>query len=708
MPRRTITLPMLEEMPIELLRPAALPSPAIPPTALAMGTLGKAAKVLKLDGDTLSDLAGGLGEAVSFGAALIGVGGTVLAAIETYKKLTGDDKTAKILEGLARVEAKADAILDYLDVQDRDERRRLRGDWREAVRRVESKLATLGNSRSEKDLDELSGHLSALSGAMQQMLAAGSRPYLRPPFPPPHDLWWKGAVRSPWMRRQDGGAIDVAASPVAGLWDGGWFLPVLVRALIVVPAAMRMLEAGARSTGWERLRMRDLAGSLDAFARAWRDSIVVTDAAAWIGLDGRLSQPSGMPLPGILVGAADPSTGVAVSDPSWTANGRMQLEAVTEGSLLAKGAPDYYRCLNPDDVLQPALVEREAMRRAVEAQCGLPEMRELARLYQAWAAPFEGSEFVDLAPATFLRLLPPEAGEDGVRPVVTGLDGFWSPRKDYQGPRIHQGGVKRFGFDAARRADRSGIQLGYRLRLGDRVLDLVPFSTAGAPGGAFPTETLRVEIRGEMVVHDCAQAAILSTAQEDAFERDGQVPGVPRAFLNPRLAPVALDVEIGFAFDPAAPGPNPAGRISVAIRNPAPREFPHAILLRVEVLETRILHDDPTDPMIARRAEVVADAMTVHLVPSFILLEAAFFEDLQAARQARLRHIPGLLDGFSLEEMMAGGIRREPIPGPDPRWGALDLERRLDWATEQFDAARRAFPERVAVALEALRVPRLR
>lgn len=708
MPRRTAPTSLqateLAGLPLELLRFGTIP----PAQAPAMGTLGKAAKVLKLDGETLSDLAGGLGEAVSLAAALVGVGGAVLGAIEAYEKYFGQDKTAKILAALDRIEAKTDAIANFLDAQDRESRKTLRGEWRQACGNVESKLATLRNSRSAEDLRELSGHATTLANAIQAMLAAGTRPYLRTPFPPPHDIWWTGTARSPWMRRRDGGAVDFAASPPIGLWDAGWFLPVLVRALIIFPVAMQMLEAGARSTGWERLRMLDLAAALDRFAAAWAGSIVTSEPAAWIGADGRLSQPSGMPMPGILVGAADPTTGLAVFEPLWTANGQMQLEAVTEGSLLAKGGPDYYRCLNADAVIGQAVVVQEVMRRALEAQCGLPEMRELARLYQAWLRPVEGSEFVDLAPATYTRLLPPEAAEDGVRPVVTGLDGYWFPRKEYAGTRVHQGGSKRFVFDAARRADRSGIQLGYRLRIGERVLDLIPFSTAGAPGGDFPAEGLRWEIRGTMVVHDCVQAAPMSVAQEDAFERDGQVPAVPRAFLNPRVAAAGLDLDIAFAFDPAAPGPNAAGRITITIRNPAPRDFPHAVLLRVEVLETRLVHDDPMDPMLARRAEVVADAMTVHVVPSFVVLEPAFFEDLQAARLAKLRDVPFVLDGLTLKDMLEGGIPREPVPGPDPRWGALDLERRLAWATGQVEAARRAFPDRTAAMLERLRVPEWR
>ncbi len=694
----------LAGIPAELLRPGV----AAPPLAPAMWTLGKAAKVLKLDGETLSDLAGGLGEAVSFAAALVGVGGAVLGAIEAYQKYFGEDKTQKILAALDRIEQTTETIATYLDESDRQTRRDLREAWRTACTNVESTLATLGNSASEKDLDALAQHVTVLANAIQAMLASGSRPYLRAPFPPPHDLWWAGTARSPWLRRQDGAAVEFAASPPLGLWDCGWFLPVLARALIVFPVAIQMLEAGARSTGWERLTMLDLAAGLARFAAAWKASILVSDPAAWIGADGRLSRPSGIPMPGILLGAADPSTGLAVIDPEWTANGRMRMEAVTEGSLLAKGGPDYYRCLNADEVLAEAVVVQEVMRRALEAQCGLPEIRELVRLYESWLAPVEGSEFVDLAPATYLRLLPPEAGEDGVRPVVTGLDGYWFPRKDYAGTRVFQGGVKRFAFDAARRASRSGIQLGYRLRIGDQVLDLIPYSTAGAPGGAFPTEPLRWELRGTMVVHDAVQAAAMSVAQEDAFERDGQVPGVPRAFINPRPAPVALDLDITFAFDPSKPGANAAGRIGIAIRNTAPREFPHAVLLRVEVLETRLVHDDPANPLLARQAEVVADAMTVHVVPSFVVVEPAFFEDLQAARLAKLRDVPDVMDRFSLKDMLEGGIPRDPMPGPDPRWGALDMDRRLNWAASRLEAARRAFPERTAAALDRLLVPELR
>lgn len=196
-------------------------------------------------------------------------------------------------------------------------------------------------------------------------------------------------------------------------------------------------------------------------------------------------------------------------------------------------------------------------------------------------------------------------------------------------------------------------------------------------------------------------------AQENAFERDKVVPGTPRAFLNPRRGQVAMDVAVFFSFDPQAAGPNAAGRLRVEIASQAAEEFPDAVLLRAEVLETRFIYDDPMDPLNGRLDEVVADWIVVHMVPSFIMLPAEFFEDLEAAKLAKLRHIPALQDRFSLDELVRNGIPRSPMPSPDPRWGALTAEHQARWATERLAAIQAAFPKQTELEQARLKIPNL-
>jgi hypothetical protein len=99
------------------------------------------------------------------------------------------------------------------------------------------------------------------------------------------------------------------------------------------------------------------------------------------------------------------------------------------------------------------------------------------------------------------------------------------------------------------------------------------------------------------------------------------------------------------------------------------RERPDAVILHVSVLEAHVAEDG--------EIEELADDMTVHFVPSYLILGANFFDDYAKAQRAMVRVIPGLEDRYGLNDL------RIPVsPDPDPKWsvqrGVLETVATLD------------------------------
>jgi hypothetical protein len=260
-----------------------------------------------------------------------------------------------------------------------------------------------------------------------------------------------------------------------------------------------------------------------------------------------------------------------------------------------------------------------------------------------------------------------------------------TPDRTYTGARHGLRGWKEFGFRMPRRAEYSGIRLGYVLAIGGREIRLMAFATAAdRTGGDFPAAAIEEDLEIETRVYDCYQSAHVSSAGEDQFEREGRIAGVERLFLNERIGRVKLRVGVTFVpfqgGDPAAY----AGEEKVTITALEPEAFPEAAILSVEVRETRVGHSGPE--------EVVADAMTVHLIPTYVVLGADFFADYYAA-VARMAKAVKELDRKAIPQLE---VPHGP-PDPDPAWKmrarAIEIERGLDRVED-------AIAQRNALALD--------
>jgi hypothetical protein len=271
------------------------------------------------------------------------------------------------------------------------------------------------------------------------------------------------------------------------------------------------------------------------------------------------------------------------------------------------------------------------------------------------------------------------------------------PTKKYDADRYTQTTEKTFRFAMALRTDVSHIQLGYRIALGTHNIPLIEYSVAPGLGTLprFPTQPISAEIRSEdWPVYDVHQSSVFSTEDEDVFEgcepekwkspfHVYQVISSERIFLNERKGKVALKVDVKFDADLNSPAQPFVGYATVTIRNLEPSKYRDGIILPVKVFETRVIDKHGSTE------EFLADHMTVHIVPSFLVVGGQYFEDRQEAGARMARFIDEIDQKYP-------EFQRPPRPGPiDPEWKArlrpaeelLQLQAIEQFAREQPAAA---------------------
>jgi hypothetical protein len=307
----------------------------------------------------------------------------------------------------------------------------------------------------------------------------------------------------------------------------------------------------------------------------------------------------------------------------------------------------------------------------------------LSQRFRELASTPQGSDFVKLPDAAFRRplgdlvswgMMNGNLVDEGT-PVTVDLGRLRlfspAPERTYTGARFALRGWKEFNFRMPRRAEQSGVRLGYVLRVGDKKIPLMNFATAAdRAGGDFPEAAIEQDFEIETKVYDCYQSSHVSSSGENQFEREGRIAGAERLFLNERDGRANFKVNVSFVpfqgGDPAAY----AGTVKVTIMALEPETFPDALILSVMVFEKRVGGDFAPE-------EVIADSMTVHLVPTYVVLGADFFADYYAAVAQMAK---------TVKEIDRKAIPQREVPhgppDPDPAWQmrarAIEVERGLD------------------------------
>jgi hypothetical protein len=276
-----------------------------------------------------------------------------------------------------------------------------------------------------------------------------------------------------------------------------------------------------------------------------------------------------------------------------------------------------------------------------------------------------------------------------------------NPSATYAGVRYFQECKKTFSFRMAVVTRMTRIQLGYRLRIGETDIHLINFSNngfQGTPSPAFPTQPISVEIHERVQVYKVRQSHVFSFADEDLFEAGQALPdprwAIPgwkgRLFMEPRQGEIALAVEVHFEHD--ASGQQYSGQAFVTIRNLNPEQFPDGAIVPVSVYETHIGADKQPQ-------EVLAESMTVHIVPSFLVMEADYFAAHAEASEILGKTAKGISDRFAEQARTLRPVIH------DPAWAirehALDNIAMLDGV----HAWRLREPSAVAEIIAQLRPP---
>lgn len=665
--------------------------------------LTKTLQVLKFNADDVVKYHEILGSVINFATGVVWGVGAVLTVASVLKELFGgkEDETAQRLKHISQ---RVDQIYGYLAFQDRKGLHDQAVAWRGTLNSVRNAVNNTRISRSPSNLDELVQLKSKLDGELTMMLDPGKADiaFQRAAYGYTHGSHWIDACTPSFMTLADGTPLhyrDPGKELQSPIWDPGHYIDVLLNGLTDRLLLLATTEPAFRSTYYDMEQVENLQKNLTAFIHKWRASIIMANPLAGLNGGGPLAHPMTSAPFGIAIGAVDPVTGVAFFDPYWA---DFTFQTIWHGSIAAKGKPDETRAKDPKEALARALdLQPRLLDGAVRAS-GIGRLVELrTRLQDILTRYTVGSDFVDLPNATF-SLLDVTGPAAQIEKVDLGFCGKYSkhPNKKYDGERYTQTFEKRFRFAMALRTDRSFIQLGYRIELGYHNILLIPYSVAPGAGTAprFPTQPISLEIRGDdWTVYDVYQSAIFRPTDEDEFEggdtptstskfKPWQLFPPERLFLNERKGPVALKVDITFDADLNSPAQPFAGHATVTIRNLDLARFRDGVILPVTVFETRVVNKH------GKTEEFIADRMTVHLVPSFLVVGQDYFTDRREGMEAIDTIFGGINDRYAISEQQLVPV--------GPEW---QVRRRAVEETVKIKAIQQFAREEPEVAEQTLR-----
>lgn len=177
---------------------------------------------------------------------------------------------------------------------------------------------------------------------------------------------------------------------------------------------------------------------------------------------------------------------------------------------------------------------------------GISRLSQLQQQFLVLSQAPQGSDFVDCSEPLFTRIGEPTQGPTETVDLGSLKKYAANPNKTYPAVGYNQQIEKKFTFRIAKRADYSGIQLGYRIRIGGQSLDLCTYSDSSGVTNLAPLDTV-IDVTG--TVFDCFQHRHLSPADEDEFARTGTLPTGQRLLWNSRTGDSTVRVQIDYAAD---------------------------------------------------------------------------------------------------------------------------------------------------------------
>ncbi|AZO05025.1 hypothetical protein [Mesorhizobium sp. M2A.F.Ca.ET.043.02.1.1] len=612
--------------------------------------LRKGLSFLKFKGDDLETMFNMIGTAANIAAGIVTVVGWFNTATDLLKKIgildsKNGDPTA---EAVQQIKQQTDAIYKHLEADAAIRLHTQADQWLSLAEGVHTAVGALQTSRSPAALASLDRQVGDLNNAIREMLkpSAWTIAFARDNYGYKAHSWhWIDASGSPCLVRADGTASQVLTDLGSTIFDVGYFHTVLMRCLHARLEAATALEPAFRSTNYGRGEFAEFAAGLDAMIQKWRESLYVAKPEAGFGAGGKLINPLDGDAPdGVMIGAADPVSGISAIQNFVTFDKSYH---TTHYPGVASGdVPDSSKAVNPEDALAKALAAHTPLVDQVIAACGLNMLRQLQQKLAATVLSPRGSDFAHLSDVLYTYVAP--EGPIIAEPITLGRLARYAPDPDkvYRAVRAFKTGVKQFHFGMARRSEMANVQLGYALFVNGTRIDLCDFSAAPPLGETvewFPKTHLDQTLDIACKVYDCIQDRATDEDAETAFEAGDTILRTRRMLLNERDGEARIRVKV--SFDPAPDGGNAdhyVGRANVEVYNLDPEQFRDAASLDLMVWETHVSDNAGADTV-----EVIADTMSLHIIPSTLTVEKVFFDDLLNARGNMIQHSSAITTKFN-------------------------------------------------------------
>ena len=143
-------------------------------------------------------------------------------------------------------------------------------------------------------------------------------------------------------------------------------------------------------------------------------------------------------------------------------------------------------------------------------------------------------------------------------------------------------------------------------------------------------------------------------SDEDSFEASASVPDKRRIYVNPRAGHVKLDVSVEFEFDIENSDHPFYGFANVEISSVARDANPDGFIANVEVYETVI--STTTNGREDIKQERLADSMSVHFAPSFLVVGNDYFADRDAGYAAMGKEFDRISEKYTRVKADAGPL----------------------------------------------------
>ena len=705
---------------------------------------------LKFTPQEVKDFLEGIKSVGKIAGSIVSMVGTVTSVIDIMTKLgifgPVQDTTQIKLDHIG---VRVDQIYTYLKNEAIHSLNTQVGNWRSKLTIARNSLRNVHISPSTENLSQLISRLAELDDSLNKMLDInnGKIPFLRSVYGfVPDQFHWIDAATPTFMNLTNGEALINYADPALELqteiWDPGYYIDVLFASLSERLLVTMTIEPAFRSTGYDRSQLRQIIDGLTRFINHWRASMLVVNPESGMN-GGYLKLYPSMPAiaapgagilrnpyrpnsdlvgshsapPGIVLGAVDPVMGVVAWEPFFDRFDMLKTSFRSDFSAWG-GTYDIIKAKDPQKALAAAKKQQVEYLDEVIIGSSITELIKLRSHFQIAASPVMGSDFVHLENAHF-RLVKQGIRVDG-SPIFAihkggiesidlgGLTPFaQDPQKKYEGTHYYQESEKSFSFQVATRTRVTLIQLGYRLRIGNTDIPLVAFSNGGyleEPLPPFPTETIHVEIHEFALVYNVRQSHLFSFAEENLFEADEPIPSsaarweIPgwrgRLFMDERMGQIALAVEVRFEQDPT--GQKYSNEVFVTIRNLDPQRFPDGVILPIQIFETHMDDNTPSQPY-----EDIADSMTVHIVPSFMVMGHNYFDAYWETIEFMGKTVKDLNNRFAIRNQAS--LR----PNPDPAWSVRRKVLDAIALVDTIDKIKQNQPEVVAQVMQQYRPPQL-